>query len=176
METEKNRVSEVLNSSANQIVMPVDTIQELVDNYRDNQLACINNNLNMNDAHSIWFRIDIIKEFIEQIEHDAKLIDPQCSDKDLGIRFYYAAYPENPTEPIPQDYAKRHTLVMIPTKKKDDGSGEMLNYDFNPYDDDSDDDKNNALALTGGVGKSTNALAQNHGKLNPPGTTIVESY
>jgi hypothetical protein len=170
MGTELNDNSEFLNPGT----MSTDTIQELVDNYRNNQLSYINQNLGIDDAHSIWFDIETVKKFIEQIEYQARLIDPSCPDKNLGIRFYYAAYPQTPTDPIPEDYALRHTLVMIPTKKEDDGSGEMLNYDFNPFESDSETDKDTALALTAGINRS--ALAQNHGDIIPPGTAKVESY
>jgi hypothetical protein len=174
MGTEQNDSSEGQNQSVSPIKMSSDLIQELVDNYRDNQLTFINENLEINDAHSIWFDLETIKNFVAEIENQARLIDPTCPDKNLGIRFYYAAYPEDPTSPVPDDYAMRHTLVMVPTKKEDDGSGEMLNYDFNPFESDSETDTENALALIGGLGR--NALAQNHGILVPPGSGIVESY
>jgi len=162
------------NQSVSPSTMSTDTIQELVNNYHENQLAFINENLGIDDAHSIWFDLDTVKKFIAEIEHQARLIDPSCPDVDLGIRFYYAAYPENPSEPVPQDYAKRHTLVMIPTKRENDGRGVMLNYDFNPFESDSEKDTETALALTAGLGRS--ALAQNHGILVPPGSSVVESY
>ncbi|MGO4707518.1 hypothetical protein AB4Y90_00095 [Chryseobacterium sp. 2TAF14] len=138
-------------------------IQNLVDNYRTNQLEVINENLNMEDAHSIWFDLPTLKTFISEIETQAQLIDQTVKDSDLGIRFYYAAYPEVPEMSVPANYANRHTLVMVPTKKKDN-----LDYDFNPL-----EDTNGALAITGLI---TDALAMNHGTLVPPKTSIVESY
>ena len=142
------------------LTLPVDLIQNLVDNYRNNQLDSINQNMAMDDAHSIWFDLPTLKNFIAEIETQAQAIDPNVPSVDLGIRFYYAAYPQVPQQPIPSNYAKRHTLVMIPTKKK-----ESLNYDFNPF------EEGKALAVTGEL-----ALAQNHGTLVPPSTSIVESY
>lgn len=139
--------------------LPVDLIQNLVGNYRNNQLESINQNMTMDDAHSVWFDLPTLKSFIAAIETQAQVINPNLQNNDLGIRFYYAAYPENPALPIPSNYAKRHTLVMIPTKKEQD-----LNYDFNPF-------EGKALAVVGGL-----ALAQNHGTLVPPNTSIVESY
>jgi len=117
-------------------------------------------------AHLEKVRPDVLafQQKIADIEKEAYEVDPEVRTEDLGIRFYYAAYPEDPQEPIPADYAKRHTLIMVPTKKKDD-----LNYDFNPYEDSS-----HALAVTLEV--SGRAVAQNHGALIPPGTSIVESY
>jgi len=176
METETNTNGESLNNPDNQSTMPIQLIQEMVDNYRNNQLNFINNNLGITDSHSIWFCLDRVKEFIEQIENHAKQADPQCPDKDLGIRFYYAAYPEDSCDPIPEDYAKRHTLILIPTKKKEDGSGELLDFDFNPFENHCDTDKQSVLAITATAELGRSALAHNHGALIPPGTNIVESY
>lgn len=145
-------------------VIPTEVIQSQVDNYRNNQLMAINETLGIDDANAIWFDMVTLKKFIADIEKEACDIDPDVTTKDLGIRFYYAAYPEEPQYPIPADYARRHTLIMVPTKKKDD-----LNYDFNPY-----EDMGHALAVTLEV--SGRAVAQNHGALIPPGTSIVESY
>lgn len=139
--------------------LSVDLIQNLVDNYRNNQLEYINQNMTMGDAHSVWFDLPTLKSFIAEIETQAQIINPNVQNDDLGIRFYYAAYPETTVQPTPSNYAKRHTLVMIPTKKE-----QNLNYDFNPF-------EGKALAVTGGL-----ALAQNHGTLVPPSTSIVESY
>ncbi|WP_411811321.1 hypothetical protein ACLB9Y_15295 [Chryseobacterium scophthalmum] len=141
------------------LTLPVDLIQNLVDNYRNNQLEYINQNMTTGDAHSVWFDLPTLKSFIAEIETQAQIINPNVQNDDLGIRFYYAAYPETTVQPTPSNYAKRHTLVMIPTKKEQD-----LNYDFNPF-------EGKALAVTGGL-----ALAQNHGTLVPPSTSIVESY
>lgn len=146
-----------MKTESNENILPTEYIQNLVNNYRENQLACINTNLNMDDAHSIWFNLATLKSFIAEIEAQAADVDPNVSDADLGIRFYYGAYPEFPEQPIPEDYAKRHTLVLVPTKKEDG-----LNYDFNPFAEPS------SLAVT--------ALAQNHGSLVPPNPSIVESY
>lgn len=144
-------------------VIPTQLIQNLVDNYRSNQLEAINQNLNLDDAHSIWFDLPTLKSFIAEIEDQAQSIDQNVTENDLGIRFYYAAYPEVPETSVPAEYTKKHTLVLIPTKKKND-----LDYDFNPL-----EDTDSALAVTG---LATDALAMNHGTLVPPKTSIVESY
>ncbi|MFY1045038.1 hypothetical protein [Chryseobacterium sp. GP-SGM7] len=144
--------------------LPTTLVQSLVDNYRDNQLSFINENLGIDDAHSIWFDLPTLKSFIQNIEEQAQLIDPNIPDADLGVRFYYAAYPEVPQDPIPSDYGKRHTLVMIPTKIE---AG--LNYDFNPF-----EEEGRALGVT--AIKPVMAMAQNHGCLVPPNASQVESY
>lgn len=148
---------------SNTNLIPTPLIQNLVDNYRSNQLEAINQDLNIEDAHSVWFDLPTLKSFVAEIEAQAKLIDQNVKDVDLGIRFYYAAYPAVPEPSVPTDYANRHTLVMIPTKKMNN-----FNYDFNPF-----ENKSESLAVAGVL---TDALALNHGDLVPPGTSIVESY
>lgn len=148
---------------SNTNLIPTPLIQNLVDNYRSNQLEAINQDLNIEDAHSVWFDLPTLKSFVAEIEAQAKLIDQNVKDVDLGIRFYYAAYPAVPEPSVPTEYANRHTLVMIPTKKMNN-----LNYDFNPF-----ENKSESLAVAGVL---TDALALNHGDLVPPGTSIVESY
>ncbi|ASW74843.1 hypothetical protein IQ37_17400 [Chryseobacterium piperi] len=157
-------------------------IKELINNYRNNQLQTINKNLEMDDAHSIWFDLPKLKKFIADMEAEAKKNNPSVTEKDMGIRFYYAAYPkaENwdmmKNHPIPKEYAEKHTLVMVPTLKKEDGNGKLLDFDFNVL---TCNGKPLAVAL-----KSTSAippvedggLAQNHGNLIPPDGTVSESY
>jgi len=148
---------------SNTNLIPTPLIQNLVDNYRSNQLEAINQDLNIEDAHSVWFDLPTLKSFVAEIEAQAKLFDQNVKDVDLGIRFYYAAYPAVPEPSVPTEYANRHTLVMIPTKKMNN-----LNYDFNPF-----ENKSESLAVAGVL---TDALALNHGTLVPPSTSIVESY
>lgn len=148
---------------SNTNLIPTPLIQNLVDNYRSNQLEAINQDLNIEDAHSVWFDLPTLKSFVAEIEAQAKLIDQNVKDVDLGIRFYYAAYPAVPEPSVPTEYANRHTLVMIPTKKMNN-----LNYDFNPF-----ENKSESLAVAGVL---TDALALNHGTLVPPSASIVESY
>jgi hypothetical protein len=157
-------------------------IQELINNYRNNQLQAINSNLEMNDAHSIWFDLPKLKKFISDIETEAKKSDPAATVDDLGIRFYYAAYPksenwsimENHT--VPKEYAEKHTLIMVPTLKKENENGDLLDYDFDPL---SSKGQTMAVAM-----KSDNAktlieeeeLGKNHGSLIPPDSPIVQKY
>jgi len=149
-----------LNNDSNPKVS-LEHIQSLIENYRSNQLTHINQQLEIEDAHSIWFSLGTLKSFIARIEEETQKIDSSTLENDLGIRFYYAAYPEVPEAPIPENFSKKHTLVMVPTKRING-----LNHDFNPF------DEENVLAVTGKM-----ALAQNHGDLVPPGaSTNIESY
>lgn len=159
-------------------------IQSLVDNYRKRQLSIINDAMNINDAHSIWFDLPTLKKFIADIESETQNIDPSLTENNLGIRFHYAAYPraenwdEMENTPISQDYAGKHTLVMVPTLKIANENGELLNYDFNPMDP-------STYSITENRGTETMAMAsrmtkailcQNHGALIPPDLSIVEEF
>ncbi|MEG0928381.1 hypothetical protein [Chryseobacterium sp.] len=153
-------------------------IKALIDNYRQNHLTAINNALGIEDAHSIWFDLPKLKSFIALVEQEASKINPECTEEDLGIRFYYAAYPkvENwdimENHPVPQEYSERHTLVMIPTLKKESEEGEKLNYDFNSL-----TQQNLALSARGiPLSDDDGDLGENQGTLTPPGNPKTQKY
>ncbi|PIF43190.1 hypothetical protein CLU96_0094 [Chryseobacterium sp. 52] len=155
-------------SGANTIASEL--VRKLIANYRDNQMQAVNKELGITDSHSIWFDLPKLKKFIASVEDEAKKANPEASEEDLGIRFYYAAYPKADdwaimeSHPVEREYAERHTLVMIPTLKKEDETGKMLNHDFCPSNDGS------TLAMTSKAKQPINleALAENHGTLSPP--------
>ncbi|MGO4772692.1 hypothetical protein ACEN2I_13600 [Flavobacterium sp. W22_SRS_FK3] len=121
-------------------------IRGMISQYRNNQYSAINKNRDINDpdAHSIWFDLDTIKKFIYHIERNVARNSPKKNNK-LGLRIYYAAYPElseftkpynediafMATDPLKKQFATRHTLVMIPTIFNKDLNGDV---DFNPLD------------------------------------------
>ncbi|BFO66214.1 hypothetical protein [Chryseobacterium sp. KCF3-3] len=163
-------------------------IQALIDNYRQNHLSAINNTLGIQDAHSIWFDLPKLKSFIAKIEEEAAKVDPATSEEDLGIRFYYASYPKQEnwsimdSHPVPEEYAEKHTLVMIPTLKKADEAGELIDYDFNPFQGANGKSMAlNARSVTGlggeGEGEGEdNGLGENSGTLIPPSPPLGTSY
>ena len=124
--------------------MPYGLINEMVGDYVNLQLKEINRSsiMDSRDARAIWFDLESLKKFIYHIEHTTKSIDSDIDTKDLGIRIYYATYP---TEDKWDDYGKhlapfrfgsktklygkKHTLIMIPTIKR-----EEVDLDFNPED------------------------------------------
>lgn len=131
--------------------LKIDLVHEMVNGYQSKQLKSIENaSLNpiLNDAHSVWFDLETLKNFIYQIEIKAKKNNKSIPSSDLGVRFYYATYPKSSTwnlnehsdlidfrsNPETLKYEFKHTLVMIPTIKRIDSIGEELNYDFNPID------------------------------------------
>ncbi|MDW9382925.1 hypothetical protein [Chryseobacterium sp. JV558] len=167
-------------------------IQALIDNYRQNHLSAINTALGIQDAHSIWFDLPKLKSFIAKIEEEAAKVNPATSEEDLGIRFYYATYPKEEnwsimdSHPVPVAYARKHTLVMIPTLKKASETGEIVDFDFNPFQANGD---NSNLALNarnftpagngnddgGPLGDDT-GLGENSGTLIPPAPPMGTSY
>lgn len=158
-------------------------IQTLIDNYRQNHLTAINTALGIQDAHSIWFDLPKLKNFIAKIEEEAAKVNPDTSAEDLGIRFYYATYPKQEnwsimdSHPVPAEYAGKHTLVMIPTLKKADEAGELIDYDFNPFK--NTDGKTLALNARSAKGieeDDDTGLGENNGQLTPPKNSFGESY
>lgn len=77
------------------------------------------------DSRSAWFSIARLKEFICTIEkYNSRLTN---SSKELGIRFYYAVYPVD----HPQN-ADKLTLILVPTRRVMDASGNLVQVDFDP--------------------------------------------
>lgn len=156
-----------------------DLVRKLISNYRDNQMQAVNKELGITDAHSIWFDLPKLKNFIATIENEAKKVNPDVPDEHLGIRFYYAAYPKAEdwaimeSHPVEKEYAERHTLVMIPTLKKEDENGEMLHYDFCPS------SSGSILAMASKKDLSMtdpDTIAENHGTLSPPESPKTEQF
>ncbi|AZA53241.1 hypothetical protein [Chryseobacterium sp. G0201] len=166
--------------------MPSEFVQKLINNYRSNQLTAINTKFGMEDAHSIRFDLATLKKFISDIENETQKVDSGITENDLGIRFYYAAYPQAnnwdmmENTPIGTNYAGKHTLVMVPTLKMGNAEGEILSYDFNPLDastynqnSDNDGKQGEVMAMNKAL---TAVLSQNHGNLIPPDDKKVEEY
>jgi hypothetical protein len=86
-------------------------------------------NAGFEDSRSCWYSIDTLKKFMCLIERYARMdpgFDPATSD--LGIRFYYATYPDTEQQPmllktgptvppklINVSVGLHHTLFMVPT-------------------------------------------------------------
>ncbi len=98
------------------------------------------------DARSVWFSLDTLKKFIWNLEQD--VCNNKCVNKnDLGLRFYYADYPDettwaqmdNPISTDPVEAAKTishknkyqylHTVVITPTYYS---TNAQMNVDFDP--------------------------------------------
>ncbi|WP_445455198.1 hypothetical protein [Flavobacterium sp. HNIBRBA15423] len=197
-------------SGENMNELSVDLIHTMVKGYQSNQLDYINTCsrfLPKEDAHSIWFELETLKKFIYHIEKTTlnkattvkELKSMNITKEKLGIRIYYAAYPDRENwkkhtdldvfigDDEKEQYGNLHTVVMIPTLDIN-GSGEM--YDFNPLDPITysgglfdrpgytfnTNTNTKTSALSGIVERSnTNSNlstgAQNHGSLIPPATS-----
>ena len=120
---------------------------ELVSNYRNNHWMKINGNCapfniatmagkkdadTIIDSRSAWFDLGTLKKFIHTIEVSSCC--DTCPNLVLGIRIYYAEYPQDTAELRVRynvnnpSYAGLHTLLMIPTFR-DEISRDV---DFNP--------------------------------------------
>jgi hypothetical protein len=159
-------------------------VKNMIDNYRTNQLNSIqNSNINAveNDAQAIWFDIETLKKFIADVESQTQN-NSNMTVNNLGIRFYYAAYPELNrwgtsgyeelsdllNDPVTQLYEKKHTLIMIPTINV-----EGIDKDFNPMDKNTYEGFNSTINNSNyqimSVSNSTlSTTAKNHGVLFPP--------
>ena len=176
------RSSSEIQNIADPNLMDTSVIQNMVNNYRNNQLQNINEKLKIKDSVSVWFDFNTVQNFISTVEKESKSRNENISLNDLGIRFYYAAYPkeenwdifQNETMEPPKEYAQRHTLIMIPTLNIKDASGNYLNYDFNPLDENTY--TRAFVARETPVLNSKNTVAQNHGSLIPPTSSNVQDY
>jgi len=166
-------------------------IEEMVTNYRKNQLISIENaaqNPVKDDSHSILFDLDTLKKFISDIERGVKEVQPTADSK-LAIRMYYAAYPLKEKwnergyealgnllgQDIPKLYERKHTILMIPVIKTDKG----IFADFNPFDKSTYQGfpkRKRAMSLLRDPSDTTEIPALNHGQLIPPASTIGEGF
>jgi len=166
-------------------IMSNTLIQALIDNYRQNHLNAINTALGIDDAHSIWFDLPKLKNFIAKIEEEAAKVNHDTSEADLGIRFYYASYPKTEnwdimtSHPVPQEYAEKHTLVLIPTIKKTNDNGDSYNSDFNTL---QADGENKVFGLSAAKSAAyrrhddDETVGENSGTLVPPAPPMGTSY
>lgn len=87
------------------------------------------NGQKIEEPSSIWFSLKKIKLFIAKIE--ASVSSADCKPE-LGIRFYYAKYPENlaPYRCLTglDKVAGLHTIFMVPTYESEKGAS--IDFDF----------------------------------------------
>lgn len=166
--------------------MPEILIRNMINNYRRNQLVAIQDSLQITDAQSVSFDIRTLKNFIYSIENESRKRNPSVDEKDLGIRFYYAAYPEDLSAPdfnsVNKNYAKKHTLIMIPTLSRLDETGNYMDFDFNPLDESTyaesrvETSRHDTRRMAVSSKSSPEVVAQNHGGLIPPDSVVTQNY
>lgn len=154
-------------------------VKEMVDNYRNNQLVAINEKLEMDDSYSVSFNLAAINNFANSILIESTKVKPELTENDLGIRIYYAAYPQSEgmerfaREGVALNYNMKHTVVMIPTIKRRDENGETMDYDFNPLDKETYNRTTSYRTgelkmMSYGTSSESDVMALNHGQLIPP--------
>lgn len=178
--------------------LQIDLIKRMTSNYKCDQWEMINqnggrsSNSGQRDARAIWFDFTTLKTFLYQIEDEAKTNNHALNN--LGIRIYYTSYPSHNNiyinnndcsrnqlsnkwdsyqdlNDVDKSFENKHTLVMIPTIRKDD-----IDIDFDPRkkfkqnrkfnienDNHQPTEERTVMALSLG-----NTIAQNHGSLFPP--------
>lgn len=184
-ENEESTSTKSLMRGSQPTTLKYKLISNMIQNYRNNQLQSIQNsgtNAVSNDAQAIWFDIETLKQFIADVENQTK-INSTKPWENLGIRFYYAAYPEKSkwgtsgyedlsdllNDPITQLYEKKHTLIMIPTINIDG-----VDKDFNPMDKntyngfDKTNNTNANYEIMSASNSNLTTTARNHGELSPP--------
>ncbi len=148
--------------------MPYNLVHRMIQNYRNNQQRAIENNLNIRDANACWFDLVTLKNYICHLEES--IAQSGCNNLgDIGLRFYYGAHTTTPSAyGSPDNYARLHNLVIIPTYRHTDGT----NVDFDPAKIDRASCKPMSMnLLRGDTSTSTTNIvlfAQNHGQLGPP--------
>lgn len=191
-ETEAKYVSLSGKAESKPSMLRMSLIEEMVANYRKNQLLSIENapkDAVKSDSHSILFDLDTLKKFISDIERGVKEVDPSSTPK-LAIRMYYAAYPlkekwsergyENlgglVNNEIPKLYERKHTIIMIPVIKTEKG----IFSDFNPFDKNTYNGfpkrTSKAMSLLRNPSDTTEIPALNHGELIPPASIEGEEF
>lgn len=107
--------------------MTYGTVSQMITHYKNNQWMLINGGMGISDARAACFDLDSLENYICHLK--SMVATSGCpSLTDLGIRFYYAAYSNPAPAGITPSYARKHTLVMIPTYKNALGN----NVDFDP--------------------------------------------
>lgn len=131
----------------------------------------------VDDATSIWFSLDVLKRFIEKTESSMRFSPYKSS---LGIRIYYAKYPENvgdyPSIAGLLGVANKHTVFMVPTFNRYGILGEDIDFHYDHVGDPNNPNSFNKLirsnikpSIFGYVIKRSPFWSiQNHGGLRPP--------
>ena len=92
-------------------VLSVEEANELEEEFVQTRWRVINDAFDIKDARDFWFSLDSLKKYIEFVEFEAK----KRGKEDLGIRVYFAAYPENSNYPNPGF----STVFMVPTAREE---------------------------------------------------------
>jgi hypothetical protein len=132
------------------------------------------------DATSIWFSLETLKQYIWKIETELDKKKMNADSLGLGIRIYYGKYPDEETMRklgFKPEYALHHTTFLVATYK-----GKKNHIDFDPWHMGTDRNRitplkeildlqrrNTAAKVAAGAGGQTEgAGVLNQGDLKPP--------
>lgn len=110
-----NNVCMDYSSNPDYTILEAAVVRAMARDYRNTP------NLPDNDAHSVWFELDAMKKFIWNIEKSICAQNCNARDLKLGVRIYYARYPQTgegapePFADLPEEYSGKHTVFMVPT-------------------------------------------------------------
>ena len=181
-------------SNPPQALLTTAVVRAMVGKYEQTQLKSIEshppfyqNTLLKDDAQAIWFDLEALKHFLYQIESNVDRLNTRDVKPGLGVRIYYAAYPnkdqvesktfkEDENFKLKGDDQDLHTLIMIPTI-----SVNGVISDFNPLDGKTYSGFDGMLQddyeiMCFGPGNRVQTSARNHGTLYPPGNTTGASF
>jgi hypothetical protein len=150
-------------------------VEIMVTNYKNHQLKAIESSPSSPmafDATAAVFTLEQLKSFIKTIEEEVGK-HPDTRVENIGIRFYYAAYPAETfgqnqdtadIATVDPSYAKLHTLIAVPTTEI---KGVIC--DFDPYD-------KNTYSGAKPSGTTVAIMAENHGALVPPRSKVGQWF
>ena len=88
-------------------------VNEVIRTYKKERWVHNSERLGKEDSLSVWFSAEELEEFLATCrEHGAD-----------GVKFYFAAYPENFKHK--PEYAGRQTIVLVATKQKETENGSV---------------------------------------------------
>ncbi|WP_299113967.1 hypothetical protein [uncultured Winogradskyella sp.] len=159
--------------------LDVGLVHKMTNGYEDNQLTAISRSM-PKDSRAMWLDLETIKAYIYHLEINAK--KNNIPSTDLGLRFYYASYPEKMASysdlaGLPNTFERRHTLIAVSTIRK-----KGIDLDFDPTNPDTYNtgiigmeeylDPAKKIPVIGAShsgSRSTQRIGvQNHGNLYPP--------
>ncbi len=154
---------------------------DIANAYKGDKSKAVIDGTGQEDATSIWFSLETLKQYIWKIENEMQKKKMNADSLNLGIRIYYAKYPDAATMKrlgFKTEYALHHTTFLVATYK-----GKNNNIDFDPWNMGSDAvrptplkeilenyKKNQATkaAAAGAGGQGGGGGVLNQGDLKPP--------
>lgn len=100
-------VSCEIKKEAPQQAISIEEADNLEEEFKRTRSRILDSALGFQDTRDFWFSLDTLKKYIEYVEFEGK----KMGKENLGIRVYFAAYPEDSNYPDP-GFA---TVFLVPT-------------------------------------------------------------